>query len=86
MSYLVLRGPWCNIIVFNVHTPSEEKSDDTKDSFYEELERVFDHVPKYHVKLLLTDIIQNLRGRIFSNRQLGMRVYIRIVMIMVLEQ
>ena len=38
MSYIVLRGRWCNIIVFNVHGPSEEKSDYLKDSFYEELE------------------------------------------------
>jgi hypothetical protein len=43
MSYIILRGPWCNIIVLNVHAPSEEKSDDSKDSFYEELEQVFDH-------------------------------------------
>ena len=27
MSYIVLRGRWCNIIVLNVHAPSEEKSD-----------------------------------------------------------
>jgi len=38
MSYIDLRGCWCNIIVLNVHAPSEEKSDDSKDSFYEELE------------------------------------------------
>ena len=25
MSYIVLRGRWCNIIVWNVHAPSEEK-------------------------------------------------------------
>jgi len=31
--YIVLRGRWCNIIVLNVHAPSEEKSDDSKDSF-----------------------------------------------------
>ena len=36
VSYIVLRGCWCNIIVLNVHAPSEEKSDDSKDSFYEE--------------------------------------------------
>jgi len=30
MSYIVLRGPWCNIIVLNVHAPSEENSDDPK--------------------------------------------------------
>ena len=33
MSYIVLRGRWCNIIDFNVHAPSEEKSDNSKDSF-----------------------------------------------------
>ena len=39
VSYIVLRGHWCNIIVLNVHAPSEDKSDDSKDSFYEELGR-----------------------------------------------
>jgi len=41
LSYIVVRGRWCNIIVLNVHAPSEEKSDEAKDSFYEELELVF---------------------------------------------
>ena len=40
MSYIVLRGRWFNVIVLNVHAPSGEKSDDSKDSFYEELEQV----------------------------------------------
>ena len=55
MSYIVLRGHRCNIIVLNVHAPSEEKSDGSKDSFYEELEQVFDHFPKYDKKILLGD-------------------------------
>jgi hypothetical protein len=37
MSYIALRGRWCDIIVLNVHAPTEDKCDDTKDSFYEEL-------------------------------------------------
>jgi len=41
VSYIVLRGRWCNIIVLNVHAPSEEKSGDSKNSFYEELEQEF---------------------------------------------
>ena len=41
VSYIVLRGRWCNIIVLNVHAPSEEKSVASRDSFYEELEQVF---------------------------------------------
>ena len=32
LSYMVLRGRWHNIIV-NVHAPSEEKSEESKDSF-----------------------------------------------------
>ena len=46
MSYIIQRGRWCDIIVLNVHAPSKEKSDDSKDRFYKELEQVFDHFPK----------------------------------------
>jgi hypothetical protein len=42
MSYIILRGRWCHIIVLNVHAPTEDKTDDVKDSSYEELERVFE--------------------------------------------
>ena len=28
MSHIVPRGRWCNVIVLNVHAPSEEKNDD----------------------------------------------------------
>jgi len=55
LSYIVLRGSWLHIIVVNVHAPSEEKSEESKDSFHEELEQVFDHLPKYHMKILLGD-------------------------------
>jgi hypothetical protein len=54
MSYIILRGRWCHIIVLNVHAPAEDnKTDDVKDSFYEEVERVFDKFPKYHMRILL---------------------------------
>ena len=49
---IVLRGRWCNITVLNVHAPTEEKNDDSNYSFYEELEQVFDHFPKHHMKIL----------------------------------
>jgi hypothetical protein len=56
MSYITLRGRWFHIIVLNVHAPTEDKTDDVKDSFYEELEHIFDKFPKYHMKILLGDI------------------------------
>ena len=40
VSYIVLRDRWCNIIVLNVHAPSQETSGDSKDSFYEESQQV----------------------------------------------
>jgi hypothetical protein len=40
MSYIILRGRWCNVIVLNEHTPCEYKGDDVKDSFCEELGHV----------------------------------------------
>jgi len=55
LSYIVLRGCWRNIVVVNVHAPSEERSDESNDSFYEELEQVFDHFQKDHMKMLLGD-------------------------------
>jgi len=41
VSYIVLRGRWCNIIVLIVHATSEEKCDDSTDSFCEDLEHDF---------------------------------------------
>ena len=38
-----------------MHAPSEEKHDESKGKYYEELEQVFDHFPKYHMKMLLGD-------------------------------
>jgi hypothetical protein len=52
MLYIILRGCWCHIVVLNVHSPVD-KIDYVKDSLYEELERVFDKFPKYHMKILL---------------------------------
>jgi hypothetical protein len=44
ISYTISGGRWCNIIVLNVHAPCEDKSDDVKDSLYDELGRVLDQV------------------------------------------
>jgi len=44
-----------------MHAPSEEKSDDSKERFYEELDRGFDYFPKYHMKILLGDFNVKVR-------------------------
>jgi hypothetical protein len=55
VSYIILRGRWRHIIVLDVHAPTEDKTDDVKDNFYEKLKRVFNKFPKYHIKILLRD-------------------------------
>jgi hypothetical protein len=37
MLYITLNGHWCDIIVFNVHAPTEDKDDVVKESFHKEL-------------------------------------------------
>jgi hypothetical protein len=39
MLYIVLRGRWYNIIALNVHAPSEEKSEYSKDIFIRKYSR-----------------------------------------------
>jgi hypothetical protein len=51
MSYIILRSRWCNIIVLNVHAPTEDKID----RLYDELEQAFDKFPRYHMTILLGD-------------------------------
>jgi hypothetical protein len=75
----------CNIIVLNAHAPTEEKGDDSKDSFYEELEGVFYHFPKYHMKILLGDFNAKVGREGIFKPTIGNESYIRIATIMVLE-
>jgi exonuclease III len=53
MLYITLKGRWCDIIVLNVHAPTENKDDDIKGSFYKELERVFCQFPRYRMDIIL---------------------------------
>ena len=89
VSYIDLRGHLFTIIDLNVHAPSEEKSDDSRDSFFcEELEQVFYHFPKYHMKTVLGDLHDKMVGTDILKPTIRNEVYIRIVMMVqvVLEQ
>jgi hypothetical protein len=55
MSYIILRGCWCDIIILNIHAPTNGKIEDVKDSFYKEQEHVFDKFSKYNMKTQLGD-------------------------------
>jgi hypothetical protein len=53
MSYVTFKSHWCDVIVLNVHVPTEDKTDVMKSSFCEELERLLDQFQKYNMNVLL---------------------------------
>jgi hypothetical protein len=53
MLYITLKGHWSDTIVMNVQVQTEDKSDDMLDSYYKELEHIFNQFPKYQIKILL---------------------------------
>jgi hypothetical protein len=85
MPYIRVGGRWFDIIVINVHVPTEDKRDDTKDSFCEELEGVLDQFPKYNMQILLGYFNAKVGSEFFLNRPLGLRVCTKLEMIMRLE-
>lgn len=48
-------------------------SHNTKDSFYDKVERVLEQLPKYHMKILLEESWQSLEKNNLSNWQIGIR-------------
>jgi hypothetical protein len=81
----MLRVRWCHIIVLNVQAPTEGITDDVKDGFYEEVERVFNKFPKYHMKIPSGDFSTKVGREDILNRQLGIKVSTKLVMIMELD-
>jgi exonuclease III len=55
MSFMTLKGRWRDIIILNVHAPTEDKDGVINYSTYEELKQLFDQFPRYHMKILVGD-------------------------------
>jgi exonuclease III len=51
-----VKGNFHNITLINTYAPTEDKEDDIKEQFYEELKRAQDRFPKHYVKIILGDM------------------------------
>ena len=51
-----LKGKFHNITLINVHAPAEEKTEEEKDKFYDDLQRTYERVPKRDIVLILGDL------------------------------
>jgi hypothetical protein len=82
MSYIivVLRVCWCSVIVLNVHATC--KSNNVKDSLYEELGCIFDQFPRYDVKILLSDLNVKVGSEDVFKLTVGSEVHVKLIMVM----
>jgi len=55
ICYIRVTGHIFDIVIINCYAPTEEKGEDIKESFYEELDRVWDVIPNSCVKIVLGD-------------------------------
>jgi len=53
---LRLKGKFYNITLINVHAPTEQKMEEEKDKFYDDLQKVYDRVPKHDIIMILGDL------------------------------
>ena len=53
---LRVKGKFYNMTLINVYAPTEDKEEEIKEQFYEELQRTQDRVPKHDVMIILGDM------------------------------
>jgi exonuclease III len=53
---LRVKGKFHNITLINVCALTEDKEEDVKEQFYEELQKTHDRVPKHNVIIILGDM------------------------------
>jgi exonuclease III len=62
LCVLRMRGKMFIVSLICTHAPIEEAEEEIKDKFYEQLENIYDNLPKYDVKILLGDMNAKRRG------------------------
>jgi exonuclease III len=56
MCKLRLKGKFHNLSLICVHVPTEDKSDEIKEQFFEDLQKVYDRIPRHYIVILLGDM------------------------------
>lgn len=55
LCYLIIHGKPFNIALINCYVPTKTADNDYKDSFYDNLERVYDLIPRNCIRILVGD-------------------------------
>ena len=52
---LRIKTKFYNVTLISAHAPTEEKSEEVKEIFYNQLENIFDSIPRHDMKIVLGD-------------------------------
>ena len=64
---LRVKEKFYNTTLINIYAPTEDKEDEIKQQFYEELQRTQDRVPKHHITIIMGDMNAKLgKEKLFS--------------------
>lgn len=48
-----IKSRYSEISIINVHSPTEEKEDEEIEQFYEEIDGIYNQIPRYDVKIII---------------------------------
>jgi len=68
ISVLTIEAQWYDIRFISVHAPTEDKSQEDKDMFYEKLENTVSSIPSNRIQIILGDLNAKVgKGAMFSS-------------------
>jgi hypothetical protein len=73
---LRVKGKFHNITLINIHAPTEDKEEDIKEQFYEELQTVQDRVPKHDLTIILGNMNAKLGKEKAFSQVVGHNIHI----------
>jgi len=56
ICYIKIAGRLFDLVIINCYAPTENKDDETKDKFYDELERVVNSLPTHCINMIIGDL------------------------------
>ena len=71
MCKLRVKGKFHNLTIINIHAPTEDKEEEIKEQFYEELQRIQDRVPKHDITIIMGDMNAKLGKEEVFNQAIG---------------